>query len=318
MPCTACKSRDIDCDGYGPKPDWMDRGPRERQRAIEVQRAIRAARKRGLRLSSVQHDLVHEPPMNEITFGTLLNTKYPNIQSIPVDTQASSRTSLQLPSPLDSIDAMESQILSSVDDAIQLFPYPRDSLSMTVSDSTWLNVACEDSGFLCSDYIPEEMFRELENNEECSIREVDSLFPEDIRDHIQYYITHSFPNQFPCCEYENKRFLKQSLVNYLHENSTFLTSCLCISASSQLLAYHDNLTSIQRSQLFADVRRYRAQTIEDIKNMAKNCASQEIVEPGQCMSIIPCASNMAFLHVSLIKYISHTHSNVRPLSATKR
>lgn len=38
--CESCGSLGITCDGYGPKPDWMDRGPLEREMARKVKMTV--------------------------------------------------------------------------------------------------------------------------------------------------------------------------------------------------------------------------------------------------------------------------------------
>jgi hypothetical protein len=45
--CSVCTSLRLKCDGYGPKPVWMDGGIREKQKAEELKRRIRRHRKRG-------------------------------------------------------------------------------------------------------------------------------------------------------------------------------------------------------------------------------------------------------------------------------
>lgn len=43
-PCANCAARDIRCHGYGPKPDWKDRGDKEREEAGRLQLATRRRR----------------------------------------------------------------------------------------------------------------------------------------------------------------------------------------------------------------------------------------------------------------------------------
>ncbi|KAI1453922.1 fungal-specific transcription factor domain-containing protein [Annulohypoxylon moriforme] len=53
--CQACVGLSIACHGYGPRPPWMDRGPRERETADKVKSAIAqsATRKRRFRPDSI-------------------------------------------------------------------------------------------------------------------------------------------------------------------------------------------------------------------------------------------------------------------------
>ncbi|RDW57474.1 hypothetical protein BP6252_13734 [Coleophoma cylindrospora] len=39
--CACCESLEIQCFGYGPKPQWLDGGAQERQMAAEIKRAVR-------------------------------------------------------------------------------------------------------------------------------------------------------------------------------------------------------------------------------------------------------------------------------------
>jgi hypothetical protein len=57
--CSVCTSLRLKCDGYGPKPVWMDGVIREKQKAEDLKRRIRRHRKRGqivsTRLSESRH-----------------------------------------------------------------------------------------------------------------------------------------------------------------------------------------------------------------------------------------------------------------------
>ncbi|KAH8817350.1 fungal-specific transcription factor domain-containing protein [Xylogone sp. PMI_703] len=48
--CSACRNLEIECDGYGPKPDWMDGGAKERLHLEELKRSIKRARGQRSRL----------------------------------------------------------------------------------------------------------------------------------------------------------------------------------------------------------------------------------------------------------------------------
>jgi hypothetical protein len=38
--CSTCTSLELDCHGYGPRPEWMDKGVLEREKALEVKRNV--------------------------------------------------------------------------------------------------------------------------------------------------------------------------------------------------------------------------------------------------------------------------------------
>jgi hypothetical protein len=44
--CSTCTSLELDCDGYGPRPMWMDRGVLEREQALLVKGVVTQARLR--------------------------------------------------------------------------------------------------------------------------------------------------------------------------------------------------------------------------------------------------------------------------------
>jgi len=45
--CSLCFSLDLQCAGYGPKPQWMDGGAQEKQMAQEIKSCVDKKRKRG-------------------------------------------------------------------------------------------------------------------------------------------------------------------------------------------------------------------------------------------------------------------------------
>lgn len=51
--CTACSALSIICHGYGPKPDWMDHGEKEKEAANKMKRAIKESSKRKVRSRDV-------------------------------------------------------------------------------------------------------------------------------------------------------------------------------------------------------------------------------------------------------------------------
>jgi hypothetical protein len=44
--CTRCVSLELECHGYGPKPEWMDRGAREKEKALKFKNLIHETKSR--------------------------------------------------------------------------------------------------------------------------------------------------------------------------------------------------------------------------------------------------------------------------------
>ncbi|KAK3400714.1 fungal-specific transcription factor domain-containing protein [Sordaria brevicollis] len=59
-PCSNCESRNIFCHGYGPKPNWKDRGDKEREEATRLQLQTRRRRRSTATQSHASHPSVSE------------------------------------------------------------------------------------------------------------------------------------------------------------------------------------------------------------------------------------------------------------------
>lgn len=70
-PCSKCDGRGILCHGYGPKPDWKDRGDKEKEEAKKLR--IQSRRSRTMSTSSIGDMIVTST--NDICSGSISTTQ---------------------------------------------------------------------------------------------------------------------------------------------------------------------------------------------------------------------------------------------------
>lgn len=131
-PCSNCESRGIFCHGYGPKPNWKDRGDKEREEANRLQLQTRRRRRSTATQSHASHPSVSEASTSS---GGTVDIGSPHIrpaQSPSLSPFLSSNFSFPL-SPSSGHEqnaAIEFEFL----DALTIAP---DSLTATYNDDVW-------------------------------------------------------------------------------------------------------------------------------------------------------------------------------------
>ncbi|KAK1774681.1 fungal-specific transcription factor domain-containing protein [Copromyces sp. CBS 386.78] len=131
-PCSNCESRGIFCHGYGPKPNWKDRGDKEREEATRLQLQTRRRRRSTATQSHGSHPSVSEASTSSGGTIDIGSPPIPAAESPSLSPFLSSDFSFPL-SPSSGNErnaAIEFEFL----DALTIAP---DSLTAAYSDDIW-------------------------------------------------------------------------------------------------------------------------------------------------------------------------------------
>lgn len=132
-PCSNCESRNIFCHGYGPKPNWKDRGDKEREEATRLQLQTRRRRRSTATQSHASHPSVSESSASSGGTIDIGSPPIPAAESASLSPFLSSDFSFPL-SPSSGNErnaAIEFEFL----DALTIAP---DSLTAGFSDDIWM------------------------------------------------------------------------------------------------------------------------------------------------------------------------------------
>lgn len=132
-PCSNCESRGIFCHGYGPKPNWKDRGDKEREEATRLQLQTRRRRRSTATQSHGSHPSVSE---SSTSSGGTVDVGSPRgrpIGSPSLSPFLSSDFSFQL-SPLSGHDDQNTAMGFEFLEALTIAP---DALTAAYNDDVW-------------------------------------------------------------------------------------------------------------------------------------------------------------------------------------
>ncbi|KAH8674806.1 fungal-specific transcription factor domain-containing protein [Tricladium varicosporioides] len=92
--CYACLSFQLGCDGYGPRPEWMDDGSKEKKRAANIQEIVKEATRQKKRAAMLLHQIKKQPMDDKVL-----------AKPARLDLQIPLPSTFELPSSLSQVDA---------------------------------------------------------------------------------------------------------------------------------------------------------------------------------------------------------------------
>jgi len=328
MPCQTCSSRELYCHGYGPRPDWKDRGEKERQQAQKLKLRRASAAARDLPLSKSHEDPTLSSPQLPLPPPTTLpphraQAAPPRDSTKAVQTSNSCETfSSLLCSPsinLHTFDIGQDLFTTFISDfsySEHDIPEQDIRLGSSVSDVTRASLSQISSTDTNASI---ECFSFPRNSVECPTRDE---YPREVEDHrfprlpnsvilqtndssaereaglMIYYLNKGFKIQFRHYTTHRSEVKSGWLLLFLMRSTPFYYASLSLAA---FYLYSSLPTTDSESHIFQDFQKHRVRATMEMRGLSETQYSA-MAPSGflRATEIQACAMQLTFLEVRKI------------------
>lgn len=125
--CYACHSLRLDCSGYGPRPDWMDDGPKEKQRLGHIREIVKETTRQKKRVAMLQRQIKALPLEDQVL-----------VRPGQLDLQVPLPSTLDVPRPISQAEADRVNSLPKLIDGPPAGLQPGNAASYVAQNETVL------------------------------------------------------------------------------------------------------------------------------------------------------------------------------------